>query len=466
LFSRTKSRQLPVINFRKSYTLAHPIKINVRYTRCMRELIVDLHVHSHYSRATSKNADFEGLYRWGKLKGINIIGTGDFTHPEWFSEMRDRLEPAEPGLFKLKAEFSYPIDASLPAQLRGALIRFVPTVEIASIYKKNDRVRKLHQLIVLPSFESVSALNARLERIGNLKADGRPILGLDSKELLRHALEADARALYIPAHIWTPWFGMFGSKSGFDSIAEAYEELAQEVKAIETGLSSDPGMNWRVQDLDNITITSHSDAHSPQKLGREATVVQTDTISFDDVMDAIKTNDSRLVGTIEFFPEEGKYHADGHRACNVRFTPEQTAAHDGLCPVCGKPLVVGVQNRLNVLAGRSTAQRPKNAKRVEYIIPLAEILAELAGTKGTGSKAVIAAYDQVLALLGDEFSLLRSVPVDAIREAGFPALAIAVERLRSGDVVRDPGYDGVFGTIKVFKDESARQETLNQLSLL
>ncbi len=432
----------------------------------MPELIVDLHVHSHYSRATSKNANFEGLYRWGKLKGINIIGTGDFTHPEWFSEMREKLEPAEPGLFKLKSEFSGPIDQTLPECLRSALIRFVPTVEIASIYKKNDRVRKLHQLVVLPRFESVSALNARLERIGNLKADGRPILGLDSKELLRHALEVDNRALYIPAHIWTPWFGMFGSKSGFDTIAEAYDELAPEIKAIETGLSSDPGMNWRVIGLDGIAVTSHSDAHSPQKLGREATVVQTDAISFDDVMDAIKTNDARLVGTIEFFPEEGKYHLDGHRACNVRFTPEETRAHAGLCPVCSKPLVVGVENRLNVLAERPLDYRPKNAKQVEYIIPLAEILAELAGTKSTSGRAVTLAYDQVLAALGSEFSVLRSVPVDEIRGAGFPALAIAIERLRAGSVVRDPGYDGVFGTIKVFKDSSERQETLNQLSLL
>lgn len=427
------------------------------------EHVVDLHIHSHYSRATSKSCDFEGLYYWGKLKGIHIIGTGDFTHPEWFAEMRDKLEPAEPGLYKLKDELAAPIDATLPPSVRDQPIRFIPSVEIATIYKKSERVRKLHQLVIMPSFESVSELNARLERIGNLKADGRPILGLDSKELLRHALESDPRALYIPAHIWTPWFGMFGSKSGFDSIEEAYEELAPEIKAIETGLSSDPSMNRRVANLDGRTITSHSDAHSPQKLGREATVVKAN-LSYDDIIGAIKTNDDRLVGTIEFFPEEGKYHLDGHRACNVRFTPEETKAAGGICLVCGKPLVVGVENRLSELAERPHGAVPE--KRVEYIIPLAEVLAELRGTKSTAGKAVQADYHEVLARLGDEFTVLRTVPVEAIREAGFPLLALAIERLRAGEVVRDPGYDGVYGTIKVFKNAAERADTMQQMSLL
>jgi uncharacterized protein (TIGR00375 family) len=431
----------------------------------MSELVVDLHIHSHFSRATSKNCDLEGLYYWGKLKGIQVIGTGDFTHPEWFAEIRDKLEPAEPGLYRLKSELADEIDKRLPPTVRDNPIRFVPSVEIATIYSKGGKVRKLHQLVVMPSFKAVSALNARLERIGNLKADGRPILGLDSKELLRHALESDPDALYIPAHIWTPWFGMFGSKSGFDAIAEAYEELAPEVKAIETGLSSDPGMNWRVQDLDGITITSHSDAHSPQKLGREATVVDSD-LSFADVVGAIKCNDQRLVGTIEFFPEEGKYHLDGHRLCNVRFTPDETRRHQGVCPVCTKQLVVGVENRLNELANRPHDHRPKNAKRVEYIIPLAEILAELRNTKSTNGKAVTAEYHEVIDRLGDEFGVLRTVPVEAIEAAGLPLLAVAIDRLRRGDVVRDPGYDGVFGTIKVFKDDAERQATTNQLSLL
>ncbi len=431
----------------------------------MHELVVDLHIHSHYSRATSKNCTFEGLYRWGKLKGIQIIGTGDFTHPAWFAEMRDKLQPAEPGLYKLRDELAAPIDADLPASVRGQTIRFVPTVEIATIYSKGGKVRKLHQLIVMPTFQGVSELNARLERIGNLKADGRPILGLDSKELLRHALASSADALYIPAHIWTPWFGMFGSKSGFDSIQEAYEELAPEIRAIETGLSSDPAMNWRVEHLDGLAITSHSDAHSPGKLGREATLVDAD-LRYDDIIGAFKTNDKRLLGTIEFFPEEGKYHSDGHRVCGVRFAPEQTAQHGGICPVCTKPLVVGVNNRLQELAIRSEGYKPKVGKRVEYIIPLVEVIAELKGVKSTAGKAVQDEYHAVLDRLGNEFAVLRTVPVETIDAAGFKLLALAIDKMRRGDVVRDPGYDGVYGTIKVFKDTAQRSLAVDQLSLL
>lgn len=424
--------------------------------------VVDLHIHSYHSRATSKNCNLEGLYYWGKLKGIHIIGTGDFTHPAWFLELSEKLEPAEGGLFRLKPSIAMEIDKTLPPSVRGNLIRFIPTVEIATIYKKGDKVRKLHQLVVMPGLEAVGELNARLERIGNLKADGRPILGLDSKELLRHALQSSPDALYIPAHIWTPWFGLFGSKSGFDSIEEAYDELAPEVRAIETGLSSDPAMNARISNLNNIAITSHSDAHSPQKLGREATVVEAD-LSYAGIIGSIKANDKRLVGTIEFFPEEGKYHADGHSDCNVRLTPEETLAYSGLCPQCTKPVVVGVQNRVNELTDQLDVPVKK---QVEYIIPLAEIIAELKNTKSTSGKAVVAEYHDVIARLGDEFSVLRHIDPQAIREAGFTLLAVAIERLRAGNVVRDPGYDGVFGTIKVFKDASERIETMNQLSLL
>ena len=431
----------------------------------MQELVVDLHTHSHYSRATSKDSTFEGLYKGAKLKGIHIIGTGDFTHPTWFGEMRQKLEPAESGLYKLRDEIAGPLDAELPASVRGQLVRFIPTVEIATIYSKGGKVRKLHQLIVMPSFEAVSELNARLERIGNLKADGRPILGLDSKELLRHALEASSDALYIPAHIWTPWFGLFGSKSGFDSIQEAYEELAPEIRAIETGLSSDPAMNWRIEHLDGISVTSHSDAHSPGKLGREATLVQA-SLRYDDIIGALKTNDKRLVGTIEFFPEEGKYHADGHRACDVRFSPAETKQHDGICPVCVKPLVVGVDNRVEALAGRSVGYKPKDSKHASYIIPLPEIIAELKGTKSTGSKAVAEEYQAVIRRLGNEFDILRALPVEAINAAGFKLLSMAIDRTRKGNVVREPGYDGVYGTIRVFKDVEERMAVTDQLSLL
>lgn len=429
------------------------------------ELIVDLHVHSHYSRATSKECTLPGLYKWGKLKGINVIGTGDFTHPDWFAEMQDNLEPAEGGLYQLKPELAAEIDASLPASVKDNLLLFTPTVEIATIYSKGGKVRKLHQLVVMPDFKAVSELNSRLERIGNLKADGRPILGLDSKGLLRHVLEADSRGLYIPAHIWTPWFGMFGSKSGFDSIEEAFEEFTPEIRAIETGLSSDPAMNWRVANLDGIAVISNSDAHSPGKLGREATVVKAEP-SYRNIVETFKTNDDRLIGTIEFFPEEGKYHFDGHRVCGVRFTPEETRAHAGRCPNCRKPLVVGVDYRVSELADRPAGHKPESSKRVEYIIPLTEMLAELKGVKSNAGKAVLSEYHNAINLLGHEFSILRSVPVRDLGGAGFPLLAKAVERLRAGEVVREPGYDGEYGTIKVFRDASERQKLTSQLSLL
>ncbi|HUB93285.1 MAG TPA: endonuclease Q family protein [Verrucomicrobiae bacterium] len=427
------------------------------------ELIVDLHVHSHYSRATSQSCTIEGLYFWGKLKGINVIGTGDFTHPQWFAEFREKLVLVEGGLFELKKEIADEIDRTLPASVRNNLLRFVPSVEIATIYKKGERVRKLHQLIIMPTFEAVSRLNTQLERIGNLKADGRPILGLDSKELLRLALDADKATLYIPAHIWTPWFGLFGSKSGFDSIKEAYEELAPEIRAIETGLSSDPAMNWRLKQLDGVAITSNSDAHSPQKLGREATVIRAEP-SYTDIIGAMKTNDQRLKGTIEFFPEEGKYHYDGHRACSIKFSPAETKLHGGICPVCGRPLVVGVDYRVEELADRALMDEKPN-KIVEYIVPLIEVVAELCGTKSTASKAVTAEYETLTAALGDEFSILRKIPLEKIH-AHAPKIALAVERIRKGQVYRDPGYDGVYGTIKVFKDAQERVEALNQLSLL
>ena len=307
------------------------------------ELIVDLHIHSRYSRATSKDSNLEGLYRWGKIKGINIIGTGDFTHPAWFAEIQEKLEPAEPGLFKLRQDLAIAIDKTLPASIRKNLIRFALTVEISNIYSKNEKVRKLHNLVIMPSVKAVSQFNSALERIGNLKADGRPILGLDSKQLLTLTLDTDPSALFVPAHIWTPWFSMFGSKSGFNSIDEAFEELAPEIKAIETGLSSDPFMNWRIAELQKVTIISNSDAHSPQKLGREATILQSQ-VDYHDIINGIKTNDRRIVGTIEFFPQEGKYHYDGHRACNIRFSPKQTKNHQGLCPVCHQSLTVGVDN--------------------------------------------------------------------------------------------------------------------------
>lgn len=426
--------------------------------------IVDLHIHSHYSRATSKNSDIEGLYYWGKIKGIHVQGTGDFTHPAWFAEMREKLEPDGHGLYVLKEEIRKKIDEKLPLSVRDNPMRFVLTVEISNIYSKGGKVRKLHNCIVVPNFETASFINSRLERIGNVKADGRPILGMDSKELLKITLESHEDSLFFPAHIWTPWFAMFGSKSGFDSIEEAFEELAPEIKAIETGLSSDPYMNWRLDELQSRTILSNSDAHSPQKLGREANIICCD-LNYQDIIGAIKTNDERFVGTIEFFPQEGKYHYDGHRACNIRFTPEQTKEHHGICPVCHNNLTVGVDYRVSEIANHPEGYKPTKQKTVEYIIPLIEIVAEMQKS-GTSSKKVLAEYERIYTALGDEFRILRSLPVEEIRKKGFTELAHVIERMRRGDVNIEPGYDGLYGTIKLFSDEGERTKLSDQMSLL
>ena len=429
--------------------------------RDKRELIVDLHVHSHYSRATSRDCTLEGLYRWGKVKGINIIGTSDFTHPAWFKELREQLDyDAAPGLYRLRPELAEPIDKRLPPIIATQPLWFVPSVEISTIYSKAGKVRKVHQLVIMPTLEAAGELNARLERIGNLKSDGRPILGLDSKELLKFALEVTPHSLYIPAHIWTPWFALFGSRSGFDQLIDAYEELTPEIRAIETGLSSDPGMNWRLSQLQGLSITSNSDAHSPQKLGREATILMTNP-TYENIIGAIKSNDERLIGTIEFFPEEGKYHYDGHRDCGVRLSPVETKAVKGICPRCGKPLTIGVDYRVEELADRPHGYQPAVAKRVEYIVPLAEILSERLGKRPT-SKTVTERYWQLIGNLGSEFDVLRKLPVKTIALTDAET-GNAIANVRAGKVVREPGYDGVYGTIKVLRP--ARFHTQSQLEL-
>jgi DNA helicase II / ATP-dependent DNA helicase PcrA len=392
--------------------------------------------------------NISSLYKWGKIKGINIIGTGDFTHPQYFEELQEKLEPAEEGLFRLKKKFAKEQDNQIAQNLRDQEIRFILTVEISNIYKRHGSARRLHNIVIMPSFEAVSEFNSRLGRIGNLKSDGRPILGLDSRDLLEIVLETDDNAYFIPAHIWTPWFAMFGSKSGFDSIEEAFGDLADEIKTVETGLSSDPFMNWRLSQLDGVTLVSNSDAHSPAKMGREANIYQ-GKMDYKSLIHAMKTGNEDWVGTIEFFPEEGKYHADGHKKCGVNLRPEKTKKLNGICPKCGKQLTIGVLNRVSELADRSADHKPKNHKTVEYIIPLAEMIAEIEGVKSTNSKTVQTKYNEMLVKLGDEFSILRSVPVDEIKKHGFERMSLAIEKMRKKDVHVVPGYDGVFGVVRV-----------------
>ncbi|MEU7931938.1 UvrD-helicase domain-containing protein [Micromonospora echinofusca] len=429
--------------------------------------VADLHIHSKYSRACSRDLTLPNLGWWARRKGIGVLGTGDFTHPAWYDHLRETLHPAEPGLHRLSPETERDIARRLPPRLASEAeadpVRFMLSVEISTIYKRDDRTRKVHHLIYLPDLDAVARFNAALGRIGNLGSDGRPILGLDSRDLLEITLEASADGYLVPAHIWTPWFSALGSKSGFDAIADCYADLAEHIFAVETGLSSDPGMNWRVGSLDGYQLVSNSDAHSPPALAREATVFATARDYFA-IRDALRTGDG-LAGTIEFFPEEGKYHADGHRLCGVNWSPEQTRAAGGRCPECGKPLTVGVLSRVEELADRPSGHRPAHARDVTHLVPLAEILGEL-NKVGARSKRVEGKLNELIAALGPELEILTTTPLDEIGRVGGELLAEGIGRLRRGDVRRVPGYDGEYGVITLFDpaelggEAGTAQETL------
>jgi len=410
--------------------------------------IADLHIHSRYSRATSSDLTPENLWRWAQYKGISVIGVGDCIHPSWLKELEEKIEPAEPGFFKLKEKFAATVREQVFETCR-AEVRFVLSTEISSIYKKNDVVRKVHSVIILSSFEAARALQKRLDAIGNIRSDGRPILGLDAKELLAITLECDPKTLFIPAHIWTPWFSVLGSKSGFDSIEECFEELAPHIHAVETGLSSDPPMNWRLKKLDPYLLVSNSDAHSASKLGREANILDTE-FSYDGMYRALADKDDKgFVSTIEFFPEEGKYHFDGHLACKVRMHPKETIKNKGLCPSCGKPVTVGVMARVEELAQRPEGEKGLRERSYHSLIPLEEVLAETLGV-GKASKKVQALYFDMIRKLGPELPLLMDVTLKDIQAAGGDKFAEAVRRVRAGKVRIEPGYDGSYGVIKIF----------------
>ena len=390
-----------------------------------------------------------GLLAWARVKGIQVIGTGDFTHPGWFNRLQEELEPAEPGLFRLKDE------AKVPSPLSGVTlppspVRFLLSAEISSIYKRHGVVRKVHNLLYVPDLDSAARVNAKLAGIGNIESDGRPILGLDSRDLLEILLEQAPEGFLVPAHIWTPWFSLFGSKSGFDAIEECYGDLTGYIFALETGLSSDPDMNRLISSLDRFSLISNSDCHSPSKLGREANLFSTG-FDFFSLRDAIRRNrrDS-FQGTVEFFPEEGKYHYDGHRSCKVCLDPHETRQLRLICPVCGKPLTVGVHHRVMELADREHPVHRPDAPEVFSLIPLPEVLGELLGV-GPASKAVMREYGRTIGCFGSEFELLLRTPVDEISRHS-QLLGEAISRIRGGRVIRRPGYDGEFGVIKVFEE--------------
>lgn len=404
--------------------------------------IADFHIHSRYSMATSKFLTPEYLDLWARKKGIHILGTGDFTHPLWREELKEKLEPAEPGLYKLKPRLRL---AEIPSGSFDP--RFIVSGEISTIYKKNGRTRKVHSLILLPGLDVADRLSGELEKIGNIHSDGRPILGLDCHDLLDMALTICPEAMYIPAHIWTPHFSVFGAFSGFDSMEECFEELTPHIHAVETGLSSDPPMNWSVPSLSRYQLISNSDAHSPSKLGREATLLATG-LSYREIYNAIQTGKG-LAGTLEFFPQEGKYFMDGHRKCGVCLTPEEAVKLNGICPVCGKKLTTGVLHRIQELAALSEpAKIPVTKRPFESISPLPELIAASMELSSSSVK-VNRVYEKLLNELGNEFFLLRAADTNEIAKLSSEAIAASITHLRCGKIRWNPGFDGQFGTMEL-----------------
>jgi len=413
------------------------------------QYIADLHLHSKYSRATSKELNIEGLYKGAKLKGIDVIGTGDFTFPAYIKEMENKLNPVGGGIYELKNKDDVKVDVPNSKTFDPKIIL---TTEIANIYKRHGKCRRIHTCVWAPGLEEVKELNKQLDKIGNIKSDGRPILGLDVADMAKLIWDISKDFIIIPAHIWTPWFAMFGSKSGFDTIEECFGDLADKIYAVETGLSSDPLMNWRLSMLDNISLVSNSDAHSLPNLGREATVFELEKLSVKNINIALqkgKSKKNKISHTIEFHPEAGKYHYDGHRDCKVVMSPKETKKNKGICPKCKKPLVIGVDNRVEELADRV---KPKKNGEYKYIIPLQEIIAN-AFNQRKNTKRVQETYDAMIKQIGNEFNILLKIPIEKIKEFGIPELATGIDRVRKGEVSVEPGYDGEYGVVSVFKKD-------------
>ena len=418
------------------------------------KFIADLHLHSKYSRATSRDMEVETLSLWAKRKGIKLLGTGDFTHPLYYLDLQSKLRSLGNGLFVLRDD----PDGT----------QFMLTAEVSNMFTQAGKGRRVHSLIFAPSFEVVERINAKLGKFGKIGSDGRPIFGFAAKDILKMILDISPDCLVIPAHAWTPWFSIFGANSGFDSIQECYEEESKHIHAIETGLSSDPEMNWRLSALDDITLVSNSDAHSPSKIGREANIFNCD-LSYGAITEAIRKKDPRkLLFTIEFFPEEGKYHFDGHRNCGILFSPKETRKHKGLCPVCGKRLTVGVMNRVEELADRPEGSVPAKAIPALHMVPLDEIIADALGV-GTNASSVEKEYLRLVERGGSEFDILLELSPEELTSFTPPIILEGILRVRAGRLKITPGYDGVFGKIQIFsppeREKGPAREEVNQMKL-
>lgn len=401
----------------------------------MSRMIADLHIHSKYSRATSKQMEVSDLNRWARMKGIDLLGTGDFTHPAYFAELRAKLEPTGRGLFRLRDD--------------PDSVHFMLTAEVSNIYGDRGKTRRIHTILFAPSFEVVEKISATLSGWGKLASDGRPTFGFPVKQLAKMVLDISDDCMIIPAHVWTPWFSVFGDKSGYDSLEEAFGELTPQIRVIETGLSSDPAMNWRLSALDNVTLISNSDAHSPSRLGREVNLFDCE-MDYTVITQVLKTKDrSRFLKTVEFFPEEGKYHYDGHRVCDVLFSPEETKDHHGICPRCGKPLTVGVMHRVSALADRPEGYRPETYIPFVRMVPLQEIVAGALGL-GKETTGVEREYERLVTKGGSEFRILLDLSREELATFVPERILEGIMRVREGNLTITPGYDGVFGEVKIF----------------
>jgi len=428
------------------------------------KFVADLHIHSKFSRATSREMVLDALAYWAKVKGISLLATGDFTHPEWLFLIKEKLEPTGNGFFRLKNPLPQDNEYLKDISLSPNDVSFILSTEISFIYSKKDKVRKIHLLLLAPDFESVDKLNNKLYGLGNLRSDGRPILGMDAKHFVKIVADLCPSCVVIPSHIWTPWFSIFGANSGFDSIEECFEETTPFIFALETGLSSDPAMNWRLSCLDKYALVSNSDAHSPSKIGREANVFDTE-FGYKGLVEALKSKDpEKFLHTIEFYPEEGKYHYDGHRKCGVIFSPQETIQHKYICPQCGKKLTVGVMHRVVELADREEGSSSAAKIPFKNLIPLNEIIAE-AVQKTAACKSVWDIYFNLIRELNNELQILTEVPISELNRFNPERLGLGVERMRKGELKIVPGHDGCYGKISLFKKETDMDEAEGQLKL-
>jgi uncharacterized protein (TIGR00375 family) len=428
------------------------------------KFIADLHLHSKFSRATSKEMVLDVLALWAKIKGIKLLATADFTHPEWLFLLKQKLEPTGNGFFRLKHILSTTDEYLKSFLLSPDDVSFILSSELSFIYSKKGKVRKIHLILLAPDFESVDRVNHKLSGLGNLRSDGRPMLGMDAKAFVKIVADLCPECVVIPSHIWTPWFSLFGANSGFDAIEECFEEMTPFIFALETGLSSDPAMNWRLSALDRYSLVSNSDAHSPSKIGREANAFDTD-FSYKGLIHAIKSKDAdKFLYTVEFFPEEGKYHYDGHRKCGVLFSPRESMRHNDICPQCGKKLTIGVMHRVAELSDREEGEGPTLKVPYKNLIPLNEIIAQ-AVDKTPECQSVWDVYFHFIHEFENEQRILIEASIEDLRRISPERVGLGVERMRKGKVRIVPGHDGCFGEISLFEEETFEEEAQGQLKL-